>query len=153
MLKLGKFSWQSFTMFAEVENFESVSGILMFRPKTFCENAVSFYWQFFFCIKKVDVKTNPKAFVTCLIIGKRIGNGYGQKLSARCWFFKNFLASRMPGCRTFSTSENRLTHQINPPPPNLNKSNKVLISTVCWSKIISRLNIFPDKNFSFEQKS
>ena len=37
----------------------------------------------FFCIEKVDAKTNPKAFVTCLIIGKRIGNGYGQKLSAR----------------------------------------------------------------------
>ena len=27
-----------------------------------------------------------------------------QKLSARAWFFKNFLATRLPGCRTFSTS-------------------------------------------------
>ena len=63
-----------------MEKVERVSVILMFRPKTFCENAVSFYRQFFFCIEKVDVKTNPKAFVTCLIIGKCIGNGYGQKL-------------------------------------------------------------------------
>ena len=31
---------------AEVEKVESVSGILMFRPKTFCENAVSLYRQF-----------------------------------------------------------------------------------------------------------
>ena len=36
-----------------------------------------------FVSKKVDVKTDPKAFVTCLMIGKPTGNGYGQKLSAR----------------------------------------------------------------------
>ena len=36
---------------------------------------------------------------------------YGQKLSARGSFLKNFLASRMPGCRTFSTSVRLKLHK------------------------------------------
>ena len=46
--------------------------------------------------------------LNCLI-GRKCGRRI-KKLSARAWFFKNFLATRLPGCHTFSTSA--------PPPHN-----------------------------------
>ena len=54
---LGKTSTKKTGLFsAEVEKVESVSGILMFGPKSFCENAVCLY-RHFFSLKKVDVAT------------------------------------------------------------------------------------------------
>ena len=90
----------------------------------------------------------------CLLVrkcGKRI-----KKLSGRVWFFKNFLATRLPGCHTFCSSAPnlpptwRILGPLNPLIWWQQLNYKLLGWKICWKNMenLIHLGIQGGSNFS-----